>query len=350
MISATVFLLMCFVGALALQSFFWPHVTDVERWGWTFTVYGLAYALLWVLLSSFVWRLWPVVSGRVADSEHERGVGGRRFGHVALGIIFVAVLARVVTVYATEPVLSDDIWRYIHDGETLLAGDNPYAVAPADELSFDPATNRINHPELVTIYQPVSQYVFGALAYVSGRTGAPVRVYRLGFVLFDVAVVGLLLWQLHREGRSPWWAVLYGWHPLAVSEVAGSGHQDVIGMALLAGALVMVSAAVGGGEAYPRDSLRLSRGLGDGGGRAGKLRGGGGVVMGAVLLALAGAVKPIVLPIALLAGWRLRRVSWGWALLFVAVMGVVLAAVYLPFMLMEGGLHGMFRDRAHVRQ
>ncbi|MEZ6189822.1 MAG: hypothetical protein R3C45_00850 [Phycisphaerales bacterium] len=42
-------------------------------------------------------------------------------------------------------------------------------------------------------------------------------------------IIAVLLAWLRDMGKSTWWAVAYAWHPLAISEVAGGEHQDVIG-------------------------------------------------------------------------------------------------------------------------
>ena len=38
---------------------------------------------------------------------------------------------------------------------------------------------------------------------------------------------------LRTRDWSPWWLALYAWHPLALDGFAASGHQDVIGIALM---------------------------------------------------------------------------------------------------------------------
>ena len=48
----------------------------------------------------------------------------------------------------------------------------------------------------------------------------------------------LLLSALRRTGRSAWWLALYAWHPLPISEIAGSGHQDIIGIVFLVASLL----------------------------------------------------------------------------------------------------------------
>src|SRR5260370_22724611 len=52
----------------------------------------------------------------------------------------------------------------------------------------------------------------------------------LVFVLLDV---------LRRTGQGEHWVLAYAWHPLLATEVAGSGHIDIVGALLL---LVSVAA------------------------------------------------------------------------------------------------------------
>ncbi len=79
---------------------------------------------------------------------------------------------------------------------------------------------------------------------------------RLVFVFLDMAIIGLILFQLRSMGRSAWWAVAYAWHPLAISEVAGSGHQDVIGIAFMLLSLVLAGRLV---KTVEEENKTLSR-------------------------------------------------------------------------------------------
>lgn len=245
-------------------------------------------------------------------------------GGVELFILAIAAVVRMAVVMATpEPVLSDDLWRYLHDGRVLSLEENPYRLSPeawGEEREArgqtpwgEGALHRVNNPELVTIYQPTSQHVFAALTPADLWSSGWNQPFRYGMAGFDLTIVAVVLWGLRRAGLSPWWACVYAWHPLTVAEVAWSGHQDVIGIVPLAAALVVCEGR---------------RWLVGRGGAAG------------VLLALAVGVKPIVAPLALTLAWKHRREP-------VAVLAAgcacvaMLAALYLPFALMEGGLWGM---------
>lgn len=236
-------------------------------------------------------------------------------------IFAVAIILRLFAVLAASPQLSDDIWRYIHDGNTLAQGNNPYAVAPAELIEQNEVTRRINHPDLVTIYQPASQWVFAALSLARfDRLGD--ITFRLGFVLFDLCVIALILAELTRIKRSVWWSLTYAWHPLVISEIAATGHQDVIGIAMLLACACFVM----------RRRHRLD------------------MFFAGMCFAMSVAVKPIVFPLVLPLVWELfkspvacsldHKVMCSKAALVYAVLGAVLTGLglYVPFVYMPGGI------------
>jgi hypothetical protein len=230
-------------------------------------------------------------------------------GLTPLLILAGAFGLRLLIALTTEPMLSDDIWRYVHDGRTTVElGANPYAAPPTDSPLPYPG----NNPTLVTIYQPTSQLVFAGLATLSSSE----RAFRLGFIAFDLLIVALLMLMLRQAGRSAWWASLYAWHPLVIAEVAWSGHQDVIGIAALLGALLLAMRARDAASAW------------------------GWAIGAGVCFALAIGVKPLVAPLALPLAWALRE-RWRLILPAAGSTALMLAALYLPFALWEPGLGGM---------
>ena len=298
-------------------------------------LFWVASGALWLGLTLLAWRLWrqrrddgPPHAAPLASVSSTIGDTARGRAAAVFTVLIVAGAARVVIVFGTAPQLSDDLYRYVFDGRTLVRGDNPYAAAPADARVDHPAdaalVKQINNPKLVTIYLPASQYVFALLAVAAGDSfdTTACRAFRLGFIALDLLIVAMLLRRLRIEGRSPWWAALYAWHPLALSEIAGSGHQDVLGIAALLAALMLTDSVRPGSKCEGR-ALTSRVGL------AGSA------------FAVALAVKPIVLPLALPLAWGLRDrprlvVLGGGA---VVLMTVALTA---PLALMDGSLGGLF--------
>jgi hypothetical protein len=216
--------------------------------------YWLAAAGTWLGLTA-LWLTMP----RAVESAS-------RFTSRAALILLVAIAARVVVLVTHEPALSDDVYRYVFDGRNLARGINPYLSTPADRQAalHDGAAENwpgeralvkvLAFPEITTPYLPLSQYVFAALGWLCERLECtePVssaRVFRSGFVALEALLMALLIVLIRRKAWSAWWLALYAWHPLPISEIAGSGHQDVIGIALMMFALAIVTAGAPGAAA-----------------------------------------------------------------------------------------------------
>jgi hypothetical protein len=282
----------------------------------TFALSWAALTLLWRRLAAAERHAGGAAGASGGAARSEPGAGRPRIA-VNLLILVVAAAARLAVVLGHDLALSDDVHRYVFDGRNLAGGLNPYLRCPRDcALDTDepwPGENdaaaRVNHPAMHTVYLPASQAAFGGLALA--ERGLPralqgERWFRLAFAAADLALVALILSALTATGRSTWWAALYAWHPLPIAEIAGSGHQDVMGIALLLGAIVLWWRGRGGVA---------------------------GVAAAGALAALATLVKPIALPIALLmARGRTRDL-----LMAAPVAIVVMLAVAGPFLLLGDG-------------
>lgn len=148
-----------------------------------------------------------------------------------IAVLLTAGLSRLL-VLSTAPTLSDDIYRYRWDGRVQEAGIDPYRYAPNDpalEALRDPSYTHINFPHLRTIYPPLTELAFR----VGARLGGTLTAHKAVFVGAELLTVISLLVILVRRGRSPLWVAAYACHPLVILEVAGSGHNDALGIGLL---------------------------------------------------------------------------------------------------------------------
>ncbi|HXI03291.1 MAG TPA: hypothetical protein VNI57_08945, partial [Candidatus Saccharimonadales bacterium] len=173
----------------------------------------------------------------------ESGTAGRSGAAFAV-VIGVAAALRIIALPAT-PGLSDDIYRYLWDGHVQAAGINPYLHAPAAPQLDPLATayrDRINNPELPTIYPPVSQMVFLAASLAGGSVVAMKGL----LCLIDMGTILTLAAILRRRGMAPSRVVIYAWSPLAILEVGWNGHQDAAGVLLLTLAVLGIEAGRGG--------------------------------------------------------------------------------------------------------
>jgi alpha-1,6-mannosyltransferase len=133
--------------------------------------------------------------------------------------------------------LDDDIHRYLWDGHVQRLGYNPYLVVPSDPANarlHTPETLTLNNPEVPSPYPPGAQLFFRGVMSIRESLLA----LKVAFVISDLAMVFVLLDVLRRTGQGEHWILAYAWHPLLATEVAGSGHVDIVGVLLL-----MVSAA-----------------------------------------------------------------------------------------------------------
>ena len=163
-----------------------------------------------------------------------------RWPFSAGGVMVVAILIRALFV-PRPPELSDDLFRYLWDGLRLLSGHNPYALPPAAVPAQDAGTAallaRVNHAGLTTIYPPVAQWVFAAgAALKSGPMGI-----KTVLAIFDVMTCALIVRLLRIIEKPAWLALLYAWHPLAVLEIAASGHIDAAGIFFLVAAVYVLA-------------------------------------------------------------------------------------------------------------
>ena len=136
-----------------------------------------------------------------------------------------------------SPGLDDDIHRYVWDGRVQRLGYNPYLVAPSDPALarlHTPETRSLNHPDLPSPYPAGAQLFFRAVTTIHESVFA----LKIAFVACDFAIALILLDVLRRSGQGAYWVLAYAWNPLLATEVAGSGHIDIVGVLLL-----LVSAA-----------------------------------------------------------------------------------------------------------
>src|SRR5581483_1356356 len=126
----------------------------------------------------------------------------------------------------------DDIRRYVWDGRVQRLGYNPYIVVPSDpalDSLHTPETRTLNHPDLPSPYPAGAELFFRAVTAIHESAFA----LKVAFVICDFIIVLVLLDVLRRSGQGAHWVLAYAWHPLLATDVAGSGHVDIVGALLL---------------------------------------------------------------------------------------------------------------------
>ncbi len=198
---------------------------------------------------------------------------------VRLWVLVLVAAACQVPGLLVPPQSSSDAYRYVLDGRTQLAGISPYRYAPLDDhlarlrdpLLFpgitpqqhsgvvtppriptdqkgvaaltqpDPRT-RINRPDVPTIYPPVAEAWFTAVAAVTPWS-AGTRGLQWAGALLALGLMLVLGLVLRRRYGTPLAAVYWGWAPPVVLETGNNAHVDVLAAALLVGAMLVLARA-----------------------------------------------------------------------------------------------------------
>ncbi len=225
-------------------------------------------------------------------------VARARQSRVTLAIVLgCAALFRVAALDYT-PILSSDVYRYVWDGRVQAAGINPYLYVPAapalETLRDDAIYPNINRREVAaTIYPPLAEMLFYAVTRVHDSVYA-MRVAMVGFEAIAIAGLVALLGRLNQPRT---YVVFIAWHPLAVWEIASSGHLDAVVLAAMAAAFL----------AHEQGRSRLA----------------------VVVIGLAALVK--LYPLALLPAFWSRR-DW----IALGAVATIAAAAYAPYAIGAG--------------
>jgi hypothetical protein len=155
-----------------------------------------------------------------------------RFPHrvVVIGVVLAALWH--VPFLLTPPGSDDDIHRYVWDGRVQRLGYNPYIVVPSDPALgglHTPETRTLNNPDVPSPYPAGAQLFFRAVTAIRESVFA----LKVAFVVCDLAIVLVLLDILRSSRQGAHWVLAYAWNPLLATEVAGSGHIDIVGALLL---------------------------------------------------------------------------------------------------------------------
>ncbi|HXK08177.1 MAG TPA: glycosyltransferase family 2 protein [Vicinamibacteria bacterium] len=156
---------------------------------------------------------------------------------LAAGVLWRCVLV------AAPPLLSDDVNRYVWEGRVQLHGGNPYAWKDRPEsprwLSLrDPVYEGLNHKDYTAVYPPLFLLAARAVVAIDGSLTA----MKAFLAVCEVLTWGALALLLRRRRLPPGRLLVLAWSPLALLEIAGSGHNEAFAMLWLVLALLALDA------------------------------------------------------------------------------------------------------------
>ena len=172
--------------------------------------------------SPFVYSAWGVMIWYFAPAKRSLWM-----------LLTSAVILRIGCVGA-ELVWSDDAYRYLWEGKTVLNGQNPFSTPPESFTVQDGIREYVNHPTIPSVYPPLAQVWFALQAWIWYNSSMP----QIAGALLDIGtLIAIWVW-LKRHNRSVQGAWMYALHPLPIIECSWSGHLESLALFCLAWGLV----------------------------------------------------------------------------------------------------------------
>jgi len=157
-------------------------------------------------------------------------------------ILMIGVLVRLVY-FPSQLIQETDPYRYVWDGQMMLAGQNPYSFSPQEAYDgglfssnsskleqVQYVNERINHPGVKTIYPPGAQFLFCVSQVLSPWSFVGWRAMIAGA---EILILILMVFILKRLRMRPQWVALYAWSPLIIKEFSNGLHLDVFAVFFL---------------------------------------------------------------------------------------------------------------------
>ncbi|MFA0963096.1 hypothetical protein AB9P05_14925 [Roseivirga sp. BDSF3-8] len=149
--------------------------------------------------------------------------------------MLLALASRLCLIVAV-PSLSDDVYRFIWDGELLAAGFDPFAETPQAYAEQGLLDNNdklarlyplLNSPAYFTIYPPLCQLIFYLSSILSPTSiFGSIIVIRLFILLAEGITLYFLPRLLKKHGLAERISLVYALNPLVILELTGNLHFE----------------------------------------------------------------------------------------------------------------------------
>lgn len=153
-------------------------------------------------------------------------------------IIFTGLFARIILI-PSAPVLEDDYFRYMWDGAVTANGFNPYQYSPKDVIDKKAripdklkyladesggVIEKINHPQMRTLYPSLSQAVFALAYYIFPWS---VSGWKIIMLLGDLFLLFFIIKILQQLSLPLVFVSIYWLNPVVIHEFFNTGHYDL---------------------------------------------------------------------------------------------------------------------------
>lgn len=219
----------------------------VETWESAVLSEHLSYALS---IQCLAWLNFGVAMYFVYRSLDTRSKGeslfrARHSALVKLTLVSLLLITRI-TWWVAPPSPSEDVWRYLWDGERVSQSELVYTNAPSKlrgiEVDSERIRERVGHAQIPTVYPPGAQVFFMFAhrlgSFFGGSIASRLTSWRFILLIAELLLLASLLSMTRRFGLSPCVLLPYVLCPLITFETALAAHLDMIGVALTAFALI----------------------------------------------------------------------------------------------------------------
>ena len=157
-------------------------------------------------------------------------------------ILVLGLIIRIGLIFPF-PNLSDDIYRFVWDGQLSAQGMNPYGYLPSDIISdmdglyWQELFSNMNSPGYFTIYPPVTQFIFYISTFAGEHIWWSAFTIKISFLLAEVfTFIGIVRLLEHLKKKTSLVAI-YFLNPLIMIEGMGNLHFEIIMVSFLVWAI-----------------------------------------------------------------------------------------------------------------
>jgi len=168
------------------------------------------------------------------------------YNRPSVKLIFIGGLTLRVILLFAFPHLSDDIYRFVWDGQLTSSGLNPYGYLPSKIIAdnsnpfWQELFTNMNSPEYYTIYPPFTQLMF----YISTWAGENIwwssLILKIMFLIAEVFTFQGIVKLLSALKKDSALVAIYFMNPLILIEGLGNIHFEIIMISFLVWAIYYV--------------------------------------------------------------------------------------------------------------
>lgn len=166
-----------------------------------------------------------------------------RLQNVSIRLLAATSIGATVLCLWSFPALSDDVYRFMWDGELLYNGVNPYAYLPSSILAmklspaFDGWYGKLNSPAYYSVYPFTCQAIFW-MGTLIGKLGiSAVLGMKLMYAAIHLWGFGFAQKLAHKCKIDQVRLYLYYLNPLVIVEGIGNMHAEVVMVAFTLAAI-----------------------------------------------------------------------------------------------------------------